>query len=114
MNNMIDEIAGLVDNIQQDYLNWTSRNGTKELTDINKRMIDEFNSTVAVKEGNKYIKIICGSSVWGFVVNTEKDKLFKKGDILKAAGWAAPARNKARGNILDGGYSIQWTGPRYL
>ena len=111
---MIDEIAGLVDNIQQDYLNWTSRNGTKELTDINKRMIDEFNSTVAVKEGNKYIKIICGSSVWGFVVNTEKDKLFKKGDILKAAGWAAPARNKARGNILDGGYSIQWTGPRYL
>ena len=114
MNNMIDEIAGLVDNIQQDYLNWTSRNGTKELTDINKRMIDEFNSTITVKEGNKYIKIICGSSVWGFVVNTEKDKLFKKGDILKAAGWAAPARNKARGNILDGGYSIQWTGPRYL
>ena len=114
MNNLIDEIAGLVDNIQQDYLNWTSRNGTKELTDINKRMIDEFNSTVAVKEGNKYIKIICGSSVWGFVVNTEKDKLFNKGDILKAAGWAAPARNKARGNILDGGYSIQWTGPRYL
>ena len=48
MNNMIDEIAGLVDNIQQDYLNWTSRNGTKELTDINKRMIDEFNSTIAV------------------------------------------------------------------
>ena len=114
MNNMIDEIAGLVDNIQQDYLNWTSRNGTKELTDINKRMIDEFNSTIAVKEGNKYIKIICGSSVWGFVVNTEKDKLFNKGDILKAAGCAAPARNKARGNILDGGYSIQWTGPRYL
>ena len=114
MNNMIDEIAGLVDNIQQDYLNWTSRNGTKELTDINKRMIDEFNSTIAVKEGNKYIKIICGSSVWGFVVNTDNDKLFNKGDILKAAGWAAPARNKARGNILDGGYSIQWTGPRYL
>ena len=114
MNNMIDEIAGLVDNIQQDYLNWTSRNGTKELTDINERMIDEFNSTITVKEGNKYIKIICGSSVWGFVVNTEKDKLFNKGDILKAAGWAAPARNKARGNILDGGYSIQWTGPRYL
>ena len=114
MNNMIDEIAGLVDNIQQDYLNWTSRNGTKELTDINKRMIDEFTRTIVVKEGNKYIKIICGSSVWGFVVNTEKDKLFNKGDILKAAGWAAPARNKARGNILDGGYSIQWTGPRYL
>ena len=58
MNNMIDEIAGLVDSIQQDYLNWTSRNGSKELTDINKRMIDEFNSTIVVKEGNKYLSLI--------------------------------------------------------
>ena len=39
---------------------------------------------------------------------------FKKGDLLKAAGWAAPARNAARGNILKGGYVINWTGPLYL
>ena len=41
-------------------------------------------------------------------------KKFKKGDILKAAGWNAPARNAARGNILDGGYAINWTGACYL
>ena len=55
-----------------------------------------------------------GGSVWGFIVNTDNDKKFRKGDILKAAGYNAPARNAARGNILDGGYCIQWTGPLYL
>ena len=39
---------------------------------------------------------------------------FKKGDILKAAGYRAPARNSARGNVLEGNYAIQWTGPLYL
>ena len=40
--------------------------------------------------------------------------MFKKGDILKAASWSAPAKNRARGNILEGNYPIQWTGPLYL
>ena len=77
-------------------------------------VIDEFNAELSVEEGRKYVKVIKGGSVWGFIVNTENDKKFKLGDILKAAGWAAPARNAARGNILDGGYDIQWTGPNYL
>ncbi len=53
--------------------------------------------------------------VWGFIVKTDTDKKFRKGDILKAASWAAPARNKARGNILEGDFSwVRWTGPEYL
>ena len=39
---------------------------------------------------------------------------FKKGDLLKAAGFNAPARNAPRGNVLDGGFNIRWTGPLYL
>jgi hypothetical protein len=35
---------------------------------------------------------------------------FKKGTILKAASWAAPAKNYGRGNILDGNYDVRWTG----
>jgi len=68
---------------------------------------------ITIKEGTKYIKIIKDGSVWGFIVNTDKDKKFKYGDILMAAGYNAPARNKARGNIFEK-YSVAWTGPHYL
>jgi|TARA_R110002167_G_scaffold262890_1_gene469575 hypothetical protein len=86
-------------------------NGTK-----NERMKEEFAEGFVVKKGVKYIKIMTnnGGSAWGFVVNTDNDKKFKKGDILKCAGWAAPARNGARGNVLEGGFAINWTGPLYL
>jgi hypothetical protein len=66
-----------------------------------------------VKEGKKYIKIIRENGVWGFISKTDF-KHFKKGDILKAAGWQAPALNQARGNIFDTDYSVAWTGPHYL
>ena len=117
---MNEQMETLLENIKKDYFEWTSRcarmklDTDGELTDINKKMIAEFNDELHYKVGNKYIKVITGNSVWGFIVNTEKDKKFRKGDILKAAGWAAPARNAARGNIMDGGYTIQWTGPLYL
>ena len=110
---MQTQIENLLENIKADYLNWTSRNGTRELSEINKKMIAEFNSKLGYKEGKKYIKITNnnGGSVWGFI-NIGNPK-FKKGDILKAAGWATPALNKARGNIFED-YVIRWTGPCYL
>lgn len=111
---MLDQIETLLEDIKAEYLRYTSRNGTKELSEINKKMIAEFNEGLEVSEGQKYIKIISNRSVWGFIVKGDNDKKFKKGDILKAAGWNAPARNAARGNIVKGGYSICWTGPHYL
>ena len=115
---MNNEMTALIENIKKDYFDWTggcaAARGRGILSDINKAMIAEFNENLTYKTGSKYIKVISGGSVWGFVVNTDKDKKFKCGDILKAAGWAAPARNKARGNILAGGYTIRWTGPLYL
>tara|TARA_Y100000022_G_scaffold188866_1_gene187566 strand:- start:708 stop:1052 length:345 start_codon:yes stop_codon:yes gene_type:complete len=113
---MQKQIETLLETIKTDYFNWTSRNGTRELSDVNKKMIAEFNSELGYSEGKKYIKITKnnGGSVWGFVVATDNHKKFKKGDILKAAGFNAPATNAARGNIFEDEYSVTWTGPRYL
>ena len=107
---MNNEMATLIESIKADYLAWQGdRAGV--LTDINKKMIAEFNESISYKTGSKYIKITRErGGVWGFVVNIDNDKKFKKGDILKAAGYAAPARNFARGNILAGGYKVDWTG----
>jgi hypothetical protein len=103
----------LKNDIVADYESWQTLSG-KPRTEIQARMLDEFINGLRIDEGSKYTKVVAGSSVWGFIVKTDTDKKFRKGDILKAAGWAAPARNAARGNILDGGYTIRWTGPLYL
>ena len=101
----------LVEAIKTDYREYTLR-GKAEYSDINKQMIEEFENGFEITEGKKYIKILSNRSAWGFVVKNDDGK-FKAGDILKAAGWNAPARNAARGNVFDG-YQIQWTGPLYL
>jgi len=101
----------LLEDIKADYARW-NKNSISDYS-FKQQMIDEFGARVRVTEGKKYYKVIQGSSVWGFIVKEDSGK-FRKGDILKAAGWNQPATNSARGNIIDGGYSIQWTGPMYL
>tara|TARA_S200002703_G_C3784520_1_gene241814 strand:- start:1430 stop:1774 length:345 start_codon:yes stop_codon:yes gene_type:complete len=114
---MNEAITNLLEEIKNDYLQWTQRSayarGREELTEINHKMIAEFNEGLHFEEGRKYIKVITGGSVWGFVMK-EDDTKFKAGDILKAAGWAAPARNKARGNVFNDLTWVNWTGPAYL
>jgi predicted regulator of Ras-like GTPase activity (Roadblock/LC7/MglB family) len=76
-------------------------------------MREEFAAAIIYEVGNKYIKISKGGSVHSFVVNTDKDKKFAYGDILKTASWAAPARNFKRGNIFETENIekvITWTG----
>lgn len=112
---MQTQIQNLLADIKKDYFNWSTRNGTKDISSYAQDMLDAFDDNVKVKHGSKYIKIIGGvsSGVWGFIVATDNHPKFKKGDILKAASYNAPAMNKARGNVFDG-YNIQWTGPNYL
>ena len=85
------------------------------MDEVAKKMNEDYANNLTITYGKKYIKITeKGGGVKAFVVGVDNDKVFKKGDILKPAGYAAPARNAARGNILDGGYPINWTGPLYL
>lgn len=63
--------------------------------------------------GRKYVHIIMSdnqrsSHSW---VMINDDKKFNRGDILKSASWNAPARNFARGNVLNGIFKhIRWCG----
>ena len=111
------QIEKLIQDIKDDYVRFmTGAAHGKE--DIREDMIRNFSDNVTFSEGKKYVKILkklgTQTMVWGFVVNVDDDKKFRKGDILMAAGFSAPARNKPRGNVLDGNYSIRWTGPEYL
>jgi len=110
---MQKEINTLIQAIKTDYINWTTNNGTKEMSSYSQGVVDSMEDNIQVKEGKKYIKIIRENSVWGFISKVDF-KHFRKGDILKAAGYNAPALNAPRGNILDGGYTVRWTGPLYL
>ena len=71
---------------------------------------DKFNTGFDVRPGNKYIKIINSGSVWGFICLYDDHK-FNRGDILKPAGFNAPARNFARGNVFKlESYNAVWSG----
>ena len=92
--------------IQEDYDKWGSR------ANIDKKM------DLSLKPGRKFIKVVEGNRVWGFVslVDGEhKGAPIKVGDIMKAAGWAAAAKH-SRGSIFDAEMhkSFSWTGPNYL
>jgi hypothetical protein len=102
-----NELKTLLESIVADYRGWTP-------SDVREERTKEFAKGLSYTVGSKYIKVLTERSVWGFIVAVDNDKKFRKGDILMAAGYNAPARNFARGNILDGNYSIRWTGPLYL
>jgi len=90
--------------IQEAYDNWSKFN-TKTLD-------------LTLKPGRKFIKVVEGTRVWGFVSlvdGVHKGAPIKVGDIMKAAGWRAAAKH-SRGSIFDAEMhkSFSWTGPNYL
>ena len=100
----------LVENINKDYMGWRTRSKYDDMPgafpDVD----------ITIKPGRKFIKIIRDNSVWGFVAKSDgmhKGVPMKTGDVLKAAGWASPAKH-TRGNIFDNKQDyFSWTGPDY-
>ena len=122
---MRNEIEKVLEAMREDYKRWSMQGRTvhqntddfcREM-DIRKEMEENYCNGLKVEENRRYWKIIGSNgggssiSVKGFIVKAG-DKKFREGDMLKAAGWAAPARNFARGNVLDGtGFvNARWTG----
>ena len=108
----LNALGELEHRIIEDYESFQTKRGKEAMTDVNLKMFVRFVDGVEYLPGTKYLKIVTEKSVWGFI--NLKNKNFKEGDILKAAGWRAPALNKPRGNIFNDNYEISWTGPKYL
>jgi len=115
--NMNEELKAkldiLLDAIAKDYERWTIKSFKANGYDMDRgeAKIKEFRDALEVKVGRKFIKILSERSVWGFVNLTHER--FREGDILKAAGYNAPALNRPRGNVFED-YSVAWTGPHYI
>ena len=110
---MIDQaiIDQYLKTIYDDYISWCDR---ADMSQENRDYFNEkFKNGLKAIKGKKYIKIIKEGSVHSFIV-AESDPKFKLGDVLMAATYNAPARNKARGNVLEGTAKISWTGANYL
>ena len=107
-----------MDSALQDYADflkaeYVSRGASWAKSGFDRQLVVEFD------KGSKFIKVIIGYSTDGvrdpsrsshsFIV-LKSDK-FQYGDILKSASWKAPAKNFARGNVLEKSYgSISWCG----
>ena len=118
---VMDGVNNLIKAIKADYCDGTSYDGSKTKSDVRLEMEEKFKNGVSIKNGQKYIGIYktMGNqqSIWGGVVKKDSacGKL-KKGDILKAAGYGAYTMVGAgkRGNVLEGNFSVSWTGANYL
>jgi hypothetical protein len=94
------------------------------LTKVNAERAEYYKNMASMKDrtdltlevGNKFLRLWDGTSCWGFISRVDGDlkgSPIKKGDLLKAASWKAPAKH-ARGNITDGTARYGVYGPEYL
>ncbi len=89
-------------------IRYTGKAADPEVLD---QMEKEFCEGLKFTDGKVYVKVMTNTSVHSFIVKQDGNK-FKRGDILKAASWKAPALNFARGNVFnaDSFKNVSWTG----
>ena len=114
MTDMNKAITNLANSMTADYALWQNRLIQQPSQEIKDNMLESYENTLEFQEGRKYIRVVTDRSCAGFIVNTDDDPKFKRGDLLKSASWKTPSRNFARGNIFnnDDVLKVRWTGIR--
>jgi hypothetical protein len=116
---LVEGCDAMMDHMKKDYKRWSDgsnmRNPERVRDEngdtVSDRMYKEYCGSLEYSMGKKYIKVVGDNSVKAFVVACDDDKKFAFGDILKPAGWKAPARNFPRGNVLSRSFgAVRWTG----
>ena len=116
VESLVNGLDAMLDHMREDYKKWSELSSrydgaSESRLAIRDDMVKEYNSSLTYRMGKKYVKVTDGRSVKAFVVACDNDKKFSFGDILKPAGWKAPARNFRRGNVLDRSFgAVHWTG----
>jgi len=89
----------------EDYAGWD-----KKTPYFKEGRAEAWGAKISFQKGQKFIKVVNDTGVHSFIVIVPFGS-FKYGDILKAASWAAPAKNFARGNVIDRDFAkTRWTG----
>jgi hypothetical protein len=110
---MGEALIAYLERITEDYrTSWQGRENETVVAE----MVEDFSIGLTFEIGLRYVKIVSGRKdsrhVHSFVVLSDGDR-FKRGDILKADSWNAPALNFRRGNVFEdkqGANRISWAG----
>jgi hypothetical protein len=108
--------------LRDDYVRLDSRvnaaDPEQRMSTYHARSTDAWVPDVPGKNVVRMLHIGNQKSSYCFIVLRDFEKggkQWKKGDILMAAGYKAPAFNKARGNVMENDYgNATWAGPGYL
>ena len=95
---------------------WLEKINTELEAEWNNNFTHKGWTPILPNKGNKFVKLMHGTTVWGFVSMVDGEHLgapIKKGDLMKAASWRAAAKH-SRGNIFDGTATYGMYGPNYL
>ena len=121
---MEKEIEKMIEAVVEDYRDHVTRVGSELMEDVPrpwmlrskiKFLIRQFERDFEIKTGREYIEVMYGHAPWTFVVNTDDDDMFDKGDILMSKVVPVPRksfarpwttdRSQAMGNVLKGDLS---------